>query len=463
MNSSFRTAFRVLVLSLIIPLAAVVLAELAPGALSVSTMANTNRAAAQPAPLTARKTARQPAPAETTPNDQLATQASRAKRSADAEQPAAPSRPTVAVGNTPTRTVSRTNKAPSPAWTSADSLPDADPPPLTSDLPRRSVKQRPVTLQPIEEEVAGDSAPYQQLASHLTRMQRSLDQLSLTQQQSQQIGQATQVLQQLQQQTQMAQLETQIKELKSQAVPPEQPRTQSPNPADSTAPPVLKAPGEEKDELKQKAQSAGTEDATEPKKDRNKPGAEVDDLGLPVEDDFPRPSGKPKATGPSVKPLITKVQPADDGSERFSLQLRDAEIGTVLEMLGEFSGTNILASKEVTGKVSFNLHDVTIDEALDAILKMGGYIHTREGNFVYVTTAVVAEAKAKLNRKIVVKVYRPYYISSADFQALLSPILTPTIGKISVTTPSQTGVTGGGQSGGDSLTQRDALLIQDYA
>lgn len=463
MNSSFRTAFRALVLSLIIPLAAVVLAELAPNGLPTPTVASSNRTGPQPAAQTAQAAARQPAPIERTTNDQLAALANRAASPTERSQPAVTSRPSLASGNPPTRAVSQTNVSPSRSWSAADTLPDAEPPPLPSDPRRRAPKQRAVTLQPPEEEAADDAAPYQQFASHLTRMQRSLDQLSVSQQQSQQINQATQVLQQLQQQTQMAQLETRIKELTTQATPPDPSRTQ---PANATDGPALSVPTDSTKATKKPKKTepkALLEEFFEESMDPEQPEESSDEPDMTSEDDSLPATKTPKETGPAVKPVITKSQPADDGSERFSLQLRDAEISTVLDMLGEFSGTNILASKEVTGKVSFNLHDVTIEEALDAILKVGGYSYTREGNFVYVTTTLIAEAKAKLNRKIVVKVYRPYYISTADFQVLLTPILTPVIGKISVTTPSETGVTTGGKSGGNSLSQRDAILVQDYA
>src|SRR5690606_33613774 len=74
-----------------------------------------------------------------------------------------------------------------------------------------------------------------------------------------------------------------------------------------------------------------------------------------------------------------------------------------------------------------------------------------------------ADASNAIERTIVTKVYRPHYINVKDLQALATPLLTPTVGKISVTSPSQVGLAQDPVvAGGDSLTQRDALVVQDY-
>jgi type IV pilus assembly protein PilQ len=160
---------------------------------------------------------------------------------------------------------------------------------------------------------------------------------------------------------------------------------------------------------------------------------------------------------------VLKAEPATAGGERFSLQIQDAEIAQVLDMLGQLSGLNILVGKEVKGKVTANLQDVNIDEALDAILRTHGFVFERKDRFIFVLTAAEHAARQQLTRKIVTKVYRPHYISVKDLQALVTPLITPTIGKIAVTNPPEVGIaTDAENAGGDRLTQRDALLVQDY-
>jgi type IV pilus assembly protein PilQ len=182
----------------------------------------------------------------------------------------------------------------------------------------------------------------------------------------------------------------------------------------------------------------------------------------------PSPAASAAPTGP--KNPILKAEPSQlsgpdaTGVERFSLQIQDTEIAQVMDMLGQLSGENILLDKQVTGLVSANLQDVAIEEALDAILRSLGYVYRREGRFIFIMTAQEAQSRDRLNRKIVTKIYRPNYISVAELQTLIAPLLTPTIGKIAVTNPPEAGIASDAESaGGDKLTQGDALLVQDYA
>lgn len=143
--------------------------------------------------------------------------------------------------------------------------------------------------------------------------------------------------------------------------------------------------------------------------------------------------------------------------EKFSLQVHDAELTQVLDMLAQLAGVNILPSADVQGRVSLNLQDVTVERALEAILKSRGFVHEREADFIYVRSeAEVARIKLR-NRQLVSKLYQPMYISASELSKLLTPLLTREIGQHSVTSPIPIGDTAG-----DEFAQRDALLVQDY-
>ncbi len=143
--------------------------------------------------------------------------------------------------------------------------------------------------------------------------------------------------------------------------------------------------------------------------------------------------------------------------EKFSLQVHDAELTQLLDMLAQLAGVNILPSADVQGRVTLNLQDVTVDRALEAILKSRGFIHEREADFIYVRSeAEVARIKLR-NRQLVSKLYQPMYISASELSKLLTPLLTREIGQHSVTSPIPIGDTAG-----DEFAQRDALLVQDY-
>ena len=170
-----------------------------------------------------------------------------------------------------------------------------------------------------------------------------------------------------------------------------------------------------------------------------------------------------KSAIPSPEAVL-KAEQSSGEPETFSLQIQDAEISQVLEMLGQLAGQNILPSKDVKGKVSANLQEVTVDQALEGILRSLGYVHQHEGDFIYVMTAAEVEQRRLQGRKIVTKIYHPHYISVIDLKDLVVPLQTPApIGKIAFTTASETGIPNDKENaGGNRLSQGDALLVQDY-
>ncbi|WP_198000231.1 hypothetical protein [Gimesia alba] len=164
-----------------------------------------------------------------------------------------------------------------------------------------------------------------------------------------------------------------------------------------------------------------------------------------------------------TKQPVLKVSPNKDSSETFSLQIQDAEIMQVLDMLGELSGMNILTAQGVAGTITANLKNVTPIQALEAILRSRDLTSEKEGDFVYVMTQAQMEQKKKSNRKVVTKLYSPFYVSAKELQTLITPILTENIGVVSLTTPSEVGISPDATSaGGDSFAQTDAILVRDY-
>ncbi|QDT66969.1 hypothetical protein [Calycomorphotria hydatis] len=157
---------------------------------------------------------------------------------------------------------------------------------------------------------------------------------------------------------------------------------------------------------------------------------------------------------------VIRMQPAKQGdTERFDLQVDDADIVQVLEMLADLSGWNIVTEPGLTGTCTLNLKDVTAEEVLEAVLRPRGLVARQQGQVIY----VYAADKELAARHVITKVYRPHYISANDLQALIVPLLTAGVGKISITNPADAGIPLDNQSaGGNSLSQQDAILVQDY-
>lgn len=167
--------------------------------------------------------------------------------------------------------------------------------------------------------------------------------------------------------------------------------------------------------------------------------------------------------GPKPENVVAPGAIAAEGDGLLTINAREVDVRVLLEQLAEQAGMNILAGQSVTGPVSLNLQHVAVEDALDAILKLTRYVARRDGEFYYIGTAEDFTAMEKAQDRIGTRVYRPNYINSKELSTVLTPLLTPQIGKISVTQPASVGIASDNtQAGGDAMSQQDALVIQDY-
>ena len=70
--------------------------------------------------------------------------------------------------------------------------------------------------------------------------------------------------------------------------------------------------------------------------------------------------------------------------ERLSLNFQDIPVRSVLQILADFTGINIIAADTVKGNVTLRLNNVPWDQALDLILKAKGLGKRKEGNVIWV-------------------------------------------------------------------------------
>ncbi|GHE22297.1 fimbrial assembly protein PilQ [Halomonas urumqiensis] len=73
--------------------------------------------------------------------------------------------------------------------------------------------------------------------------------------------------------------------------------------------------------------------------------------------------------------------------ERITLNFQDIEVRSVLAIIADFTGLNLVASDSVTGRVTLNLEDVPWDQALDLVLQSHGLASRQEGNVIVVAPA----------------------------------------------------------------------------
>ena len=144
------------------------------------------------------------------------------------------------------------------------------------------------------------------------------------------------------------------------------------------------------------------------------------------------------------------------------LVVNETEVTQVLEMLAIQSRRNIIASNSVTGMVSANLYDVTFNEALDAILRVNGFGYVEESNFVYVYTIDELDTIEKARRQTESRVYELQYLSAADADEFVKPLLSEE-GKAAFRGTVESGYQPSlSDGGGDSYAWSSKLVINDY-
>ncbi len=177
----------------------------------------------------------------------------------------------------------------------------------------------------------------------------------------------------------------------------------------------------------------------------------------------PRGAAIPPAPGsPAAKPTNTDIKLSIDENNIVDLHVNEEDLSAVLEMLSIQSQRNIVASKNVTARVTANLYGVTFYEALEAILNVNGFGFIEEGNFIYVYTLDEIATIQKQNRQRVSKVITLSYIAATDAAEFVKPLLSDT-GQIK--TPGKAGnfpALGDTPTGAEDYALSAALVIYDF-
>lgn len=186
----------------------------------------------------------------------------------------------------------------------------------------------------------------------------------------------------------------------------------------------------------------------------------------------------PNVAGGILAQLL--ANPASDSSERSNeepidgnaqnvrvnergtvdLHVSDMPLSSVLRLLSYQSQRNIVASPNVKGTVTANLYGVSFEEALEAVLMPNGAGFRREGNFIYVESLKELQDRALASRRQrVSRVFRLNYLTAADAQAYLAPLLDEN-DTIAVSAPPSSGLESQtSEGGGASYASQDFILV----
>ncbi|NBX25952.1 MAG: hypothetical protein EBQ99_07890 [Planctomycetes bacterium] len=179
----------------------------------------------------------------------------------------------------------------------------------------------------------------------------------------------------------------------------------------------------------------------------------------------------PDQTAPAVPPAVPAAETAPASSASVSvsehgtvsLAAQGIEITKLLELLSIKSRMNIVASEKVKAQVSVSLYDVPIDQALDALLTVNGFVWERQGPFIMVYTRAEKEAmdKAKMRREP--RVFTLQFLAPDDALALVKPLLTEGGNAVSLGKVKEGYEPTIADGGSDTYAFATRVLVNDYA
>ena len=116
--------------------------------------------------------------------------------------------------------------------------------------------------------------------------------------------------------------------------------------------------------------------------------------------------------------------------EKLSLNFQDIEVRSVLQLIADFTGLNLVASDTVDGRITLRLQNVPWDQALELILKTKGLDKRQVGNVLLVAPAdeIAAREQLELESQKKIEALAPLrtqyininYANASEMKALIS-------------------------------------------
>lgn len=86
---------------------------------------------------------------------------------------------------------------------------------------------------------------------------------------------------------------------------------------------------------------------------------------------------------------IFKIEKITD--ELFSIELRDVELSDLFRVLAHDHNLNILIDKEVEGKITASFTNITLEEALEAIIEISNLVLQKKDNIIKVSPNLITK------------------------------------------------------------------------
>lgn len=116
---------------------------------------------------------------------------------------------------------------------------------------------------------------------------------------------------------------------------------------------------------------------------------------------------------------IPEIKPRSNLMNRVSMQFYEAELQNVLRLLAMQNDLNIISGEDVTGLVSITLNNVTVEQMLDAVLKVNGYNWFQQNGII-----IVKPLDTDLAGETVTRVFNLEYVDANMIVNAIQNVLT---------------------------------------
>ena len=184
---------------------------------------------------------------------------------------------------------------------------------------------------------------------------------------------------------------------------------------------------------------------------------------------MPPPQGAP-AAGQSGK---AQRASSPGGGATITLHADNLDVRKALEMVSRQAKTSILVSSGVSGMVTLDIRDKSVDETVQIIAKLCHLTVQRDKDTIYIST--IDELHQGEEDNLPVRVYHLNYVRSSDVATMIKPLLSKK-GTFTSSPDSQVGLpsdaTGAATSGqetmkevkagGNLMAGGETIVVQDY-
>jgi type IV pilus assembly protein PilQ len=143
------------------------------------------------------------------------------------------------------------------------------------------------------------------------------------------------------------------------------------------------------------------------------------------------PEIKHEDTVKTVNESVVKKEEDD----RMSLSIQDADIRSVLKGLSIKKKLNIVTSQDVSGKISVNVHDLSLKEVLDAIITINGFSYIQKENIIFVTKGKEGAGENFFDEEV--RIFRLQYADMDEVEKVTAQLITESA-KITLYKPEKT-------------------------